>query len=117
MIAKMRTMLYVDDVEKVASFWINLGAVEIERTALPDDSVNLVVQLSDQVELSFFTKSFIEAFSPEVLGNTPSLMLFTDKLVTLHAKIPNALPITTQNGLESFAFPDPEGNYFVFASM
>lgn len=115
MISKARTMLYVDDVEKVASFWETLGAVEVERTTLPDDSVNLVVRLSDQVEFSFFTKSFIEAFSPEVLGNTPSIMLYTNTFNELHEAIPNAMPISNQNGLETFAFPDPEGNYFVFA--
>lgn len=108
-------MLYVDDVEKVASFWGKLGAKEVERTTLPDDSLNIVVRLTEQVELSFFAKSFIEVFSPEVLGNTPSIMIYTENFTALHEQIPNAMPITTQNGLDTFAFPDPENNYFVFA--
>lgn len=115
MFSKTRNMLYVDDVEKVASFWEKLGAQEVERTKLPDDSVNVVVRLFAQVEFSFFAKSFIEVFSPEVLGNTPSIMIYTDDLAAMHAQIENAMPITTQNGVDTFAFPDPEGNYFVFA--
>lgn len=115
MISKIRTMLYVDDIEIVTSFWESLGASEVERTTLPDNSINVVMQLSDQIELSFFAKSFIAVYSPEVLGNTPSLMIYTDQLVALHDKLAEATPITSQNGIASFAFPDPEGNYFVFA--
>jgi len=42
-------------------------------------------------------------------------MIFTDHLEELHAKIPGALPIDKSTGTATFAFPDPEGNYFVFA--
>ncbi|SUP52810.1 Uncharacterised protein [Weissella viridescens] len=50
-----------------------------------------------------------------MLGNTPSLMLFSDDFEALHDAIPGALDIMENNGQQTFAFPDPEGNYFVIA--
>jgi len=110
---KMRTMLYVDDVDQIVQFWQdNLGAKVVEINALPDGSDNIVLNLAPGVELSFFTKAFIRQYSPEVLGNTPSLMLFTDDFDGLHDRLTTAGEIVDDNGQLAFNFCDPEGNYF-----
>ena len=111
---KMRTMLYVDDVEQIVQFWQdNLGAQVVEVNALPDDSENIVVTVAPNVELSFFAKSFIRQYSPEVLDSgTPSLMFFSDDFEALHDRLTTAGKIVDNNGTPTFNFRDPEGNYF-----
>ncbi|WP_446001999.1 glyoxalase [Weissella viridescens] len=116
MFNKMRVMLYVDDVQVISDFWQKYVKAEVAETnALPDDFKNIVLQVGTQMQLSLFDKTFIEKYSPEVLGNTPSLMLFSDDFEALHDAIPGALDIMENNSQQTFAFPDPEGNYFVIA--
>lgn len=111
---KVRTMLYVDDVEQVVDFWQNkLGAQVVEVNALPDDSENIVVTVAPNVELSFFAKSFIRQYSPEVLGAIPSLILYSRDFEGLHDRLTTAGKIVENNGTRTFNFRDPEGNYFV----
>lgn len=110
---KMRTMLYVDDVEQIVQFWQDkLGAEVVEVNVLPDDSENIVVTVAPNVELSFFAKSFIRRYSPEVLDNTPSLMFYSEDFQALHDRLTTASEIVTANGTATFNFRDPEGNYF-----
>ena len=116
MISKTRIMLYPDNVQVVSSFWQDFFQAEIiETQKLPDSHLNITLRLNDTVELSLFPKEFIAKYSPEILSNTPSLMLFSNQFEELHQRIPGALEIMSHNGLESFPFPDPEGNYFVVA--
>lgn len=113
---KMRTMLYVDDVEQVVQFWQDeLGAEVIEVNAMPDGSNNVVVNIAPNVELSFFAKSFIRRYSPEVLGNTPSLMFYSKDFKALHDRLATEGEIVENAGTATFNFRDPEGNYFVIA--
>ena len=116
MINKTRIMLYVEDVEKIAHFWVDtIDAIELERQDLPENFLSITLKINDQVEFSLFPKEFIKKYSPEVLGNTPSIMLFSSNFNELHQKIENAMDIMIQGSLQTFAFPDPEGNYFVIA--
>lgn len=116
MISKTRIMLYVDNVPLVASFWQDFFEAEISETQeLPESYLTITLCLNETVELALFPKEFIAKHSPEVLNNTPSLMLFSNQFEELHQKIPGALEITYHSGLASFPFPDPEGNYFVVA--
>lgn len=117
MINKVRIMLYVDNVEKISQFWQEkLQAVVIETTNLPDNSKNIILKITDDVELSLFAKSFIKTFSPEVLDNKPSLMFFTNQFDELHNKLAPSVKIMEVNKTKTFNFKDPEGNYFVIAS-
>ncbi|RRG18729.1 glyoxalase [Weissella viridescens] len=116
MFSSMRVMLYVDDVVAISDFWQQYAKAEVvETNSLPDGFQNIVLQVGKQTQLSLFDKKFIEKYSPEVLGNTPSLMLFSEDFETLHEAIPGALDVMENNGQQTFAFPDPEGNYFVIA--
>lgn len=113
---KMRTMLYVDDVEQIVQFWQDdLGAKVVEVNTLPDDFNNIVLEVAPNVELSFFAKAFIRQYSPEVLGSTPSLMFYSKDFKALHDRLTTAGEIVENAGTATFNFRDPEGNYFVIA--
>lgn len=116
MIAKTRIMLYVDNVQTISEFWqTNLKAQVVENLELPEKFVGTVLQLSPTTELALFSKEFIRKYSPEVLDNLPSLMLFVDNFEQLHAQLPNTGVIMADNDIATFNFSDPEGNYFVIA--
>lgn len=113
---KTRIMLYVADVDQVVKFWQDYFDAKIETiSSLPDDFKTIVLTVSPDVELAFFPKAFIAKYSPEVLGNTPSLMFFSENFEKLHAKLPDAGEIVDNNGTLTFNFKDPEGNFFVMA--
>lgn len=113
---KTRIMLYVDDVEKVVDFWQDyLNAQIVEIKTMPDGSKNVILSISDEVELAFFATAFVAANSPEVALSTPSLMFFSTAFEDLHHQIPGASEIVDQQGLLTFNFADPEGHYFVVA--
>ncbi|WP_125574323.1 VOC family protein [Levilactobacillus huananensis] len=115
---KMRTMLYVDDVEETAQWWQdNLGATVVEVNVLPDESHNIVLTMAPGAELSFFSKAFIRQYSPEVLGSTPSLMFFVKDFEALHDRLTTAGAIADNNGMLTFNFRDPEGNYFAVGQV
>jgi len=113
---KTRIMLYVDNVVTQVKFWQdNFNAKINEISPLPNERQNIVLTISPEVELSFFPKSFIAEYSPEVLGNTPSLMFFSSDFKALHERLPTAGEIVDNNGTLTFNFADPEGHYFVVA--
>lgn len=116
MFNKTRVMLYVQDVDLIKEFWTTtLGAQLIESTDLPDSFSSHTLSISPNFELSLFPQEFIKKYSPEVLGNTPSIMLYSDNFESLYESIPGAGEIFDNNGTLTFNFPDPEGNYFVIA--
>ncbi len=113
---KVRCMVYVTDVEKVVQFWQDhLGARVAEVNPLPDGSNNVVLKITPEVELAFFSKAFIAEYSPDVVTNFPSLMFFSDQFNDLHHQIPDAGPVVDNHGQLTFNFADPEGHYFVVA--
>ena len=117
MIAQTRIMLYVQDVTGEARFWqATFGAELIETNPLPGGEENLVLQLTAQVQLSLFSRAFIAAHSPEVLGPVPSLMLFVDNFADLAARLNPTGTVREINGVSTVNFPDPEGNWFVIAA-
>ena len=75
------------------------------------------MQLSPEFELGIFPKVFVQRFSPEVLGTTPSIIFFTDQFEEIYQKIENTGEIMENNGVETFNFSDPEGNYFVIGKL
>ena len=116
MINQVRIMLYVDDVIKISKFWQDkLAGKVIATEVLPDGSQNIILQLTRDVQLSLFSKEFIKKFSPEVITNHPSLMIFTTNFEELHQKLAAQTEIMKINQTETFNFQDPEGNYFVIA--
>jgi len=110
---KTRIMLYVTDVAVVVKFWQDHFDLPVVATSpLPDGSENVVLAMNPGTELSFFSRAFIQKYSPEVLDNVPSLMFFSERFAALHAELPGATPIVDDNGQPAFGFPDPEGHYY-----
>ncbi|MGX6428700.1 VOC family protein [Levilactobacillus yonginensis] len=110
---KTRVMLYVDNVALVVKFWReSFETTTVAESLLPDGSTNIVLAVPFGVELSFFSNEFIKKYSPEVLGNQPSIMFFSDDFEGLHERLAGATPISDDNGQPAFGFPDPEGHYF-----
>jgi len=118
MIGKTRVMLYAENVEVLSQFFVEtLGATVSETIELPEEFQSTIVQLSPEFELGIFPKVFVQRFSPEVLGTTPSIIFFTDQFEEIYQKIENAGEIMESNGVETFNFSDPEGNYFVIGKL
>lgn len=118
MIGKTRVMLYAENVEVLSQFFVEtLGATVSETIELPEEFQSTIVQLSPEFELVIFPKVFVQRFSPEVLGTTPSIIFFTDQFEEIYQKIENAGEIMENNGVETFNFSDPEGNYFVIGKL
>lgn len=115
--SKTRIMLYVEDVDQLATFWQTaFHAQLVTVNALPAGYHNPIVAISDQVELALFPRDFIRQYSPEVLDDgVPSLMFFRSDFADLHARLPHAGEIVETNGVRTFNFTDPAGNYFVVA--
>ncbi|MBF8808609.1 MAG: glyoxalase [Enterococcus lacertideformus] len=118
MIAKTRIMLYAGDVEVLSNFFVKtLGATISETIDLPEEFHSTILTISSEFELGIFPKVFVQRFSPEVLGTTPSIMFFTDQFEEIYEKLDNAGEIMDNNGIQTFNFSDPEGNYFVIGKL
>ncbi|MGL9766345.1 hypothetical protein IGK31_000347 [Enterococcus sp. DIV1288f] len=118
MIHKSRVMLYVEDVALVSRFFVEqLKAETVETLELPEEYQSIVLRMSQELELAIFPRTFVERFSPEVLGPPPSMIFFTDKFDELYEQIETAGEILENNGLLTFNFSDPEGNFFVIAKL
>ncbi len=114
---EMKIMLYVDDVEKNAAFWTAVGFNEKERQEMDG---TLIVEVASTKEapasLVLYDRAFIEQHSPEVVGNSPSLMFYSQDVFGLYKKMQD-LEVTLGDlvriGEEYvFNFADPDGNYF-----
>lgn len=113
---KTRIMLYVDDVDMNVEFWVEeFGAKVVARQTLNGGYQNVVVRISAETELSIFPKDYVRIYSPEVDETVPSLMFFSDRFNELHDDLLSAGEVSEVNGVLTFNFQDPEGNYFVVA--
>ncbi|MQS75957.1 hypothetical protein FHL06_06105 [Lactobacillus halodurans] len=111
---KTRIMIYVDDVDMSVEFWTDeFGAKVVARQTLNGGYQNVIVGISQEVELSIFPKDYIRIYSPEVSETVPSLVFVSDDFDRLHDELISAGEITEVNGALTFNFQDPEGNYFV----
>lgn len=72
---QIKIMLYVTDVEESSKFWQKIGFVEKERDAV-DGTLVVEIAPSETAEtmIVLYDLAFIQQHSPEVAGNTPSLM-------------------------------------------
>lgn len=113
---KTRIMIYVDDVDMNVEFWTDeFNAKVVARQTLNGGYQNVIVGISEEVELSIFPKDYIRIYSPEVSENVPSLMFFSKDFYQLHDDLISAGEVSEVNGVLTFNFQDPEGNYFVVA--
>lgn len=120
MLKAIEIMLYVNDVAGAAAFWQEgLDGKIISQQTMPDDSLQVTVELFESVHLVLFDRKFIEEVSPEVVDNVPSLLLKVADLDSYHERLqklsPNVNPLMEQGEKRLFNFADPENNYFVLS--
>lgn len=114
---QMQVMLYVNDVAKCSKFWQSVGFVEIERQEI-DGTLIVEVAPSETADthLVLYDLAFIQKHSPEVAGNTPSIMFFSEDITSLYKRMKElnvrvGEMVQLPSGLV-FNFADPEENYF-----
>lgn len=114
---KIQLMLYVDDVQKAQEFWLALDFVLIEAQTMDGTLVvELALTKESPIHFVLYDRKFIEAHSPEVATNSPSLMFYSDKIVELYKKVKaQGVAMGDLILLDDqyvFNFSDPDGNYF-----
>ena len=114
---KIQLMLYVDDVLKAKEFWLALDFVVIEEQSMDGTLVvELALAKGSPIHFVLYDRKFIEAHSPEVATNSPSLMFCSDQMIELYKKVKEqGVAIGELILLEDqyvFNFSDPDGNYF-----
>ncbi|MEI5989275.1 glyoxalase [Enterococcus termitis] len=114
---QIKIMLYVTNVEESSKFWQKIGFVEKERDAV-DGTLVVEIAPSETAEtmIVLYDLEFIQQHSPEVAGNTPSLMFFADDVMELYKKMKDADVrvgelVQLPTGLV-FNFADNDENYF-----
>ena len=116
--SQVKIMLYVNDVNESSKFWQSIGFVELERDAVDG---TLVVEISpsrdSSAKIVLYELAFIQKHSPEVAGNTPSLMFFSEDITALYKKMKEARVtvgelVQLPGGELVFNFADNDGNYF-----
>lgn len=119
---QIKIMLYVTNVEESSKFWQKIGFVEKERDAV-DGTLVVEVAPSESSETSIvlYDLAFIQQHSPEVAGNTPSLMFFADDVIDLYKKMKDAGVrvgelVQLPTGLV-FNFADNDENYFAVSGQ
>ncbi|EOH73760.1 MULTISPECIES: VOC family protein [Enterococcus] len=120
MLKEIEIMLYVNDVAGSAAFWQEgLEGRIISQQTMPDDSLQVTVELFDSVHLVLFDRGFIERYSPEVVDNVPSLLMKVSDLDAYHKRLQKlgttVNPIVQQGEKRQFNFADPENHYFVLS--
>ena len=119
---QIKIMLYVTNVEESSKFWQKIGFVEKERDAVDG---TLVVEIapteSAETMIVLYDLKFIQQHSPEVAGNTPSLMFFADDVMELYKKMKDANVcigelVQLPTGLV-FNFADNDENYFAVSGQ
>ena len=119
---QIKIMLYVTNVEESSQFWQKIGFVEKERDAVDG---TLVVEVSPGEDagtsIVLYDLEFIQKHSPEVAGNTPSLMFFSDDIMNLYKKMKDAgvrvgEMVQLPTGLV-FNFADNDENYFAVSGQ
>ncbi|WP_312497364.1 VOC family protein [Enterococcus sp.] len=113
----MQVMLYVADVPSAITFWQSVGFVIIDQQSVDGTSV-VEIAPSAQADTHFviYDRTFIEAHSPEVALNSPSIMFFSDDITALYKQMLEAnVEVGDLIQMEEqmvFNFADPDGNYF-----
>ncbi|EOL43750.1 VOC family protein [Enterococcus caccae] len=119
---QIKIMLYVTNVEESSQFWQKIGFVEKERDAV-DGTLVVEIAPSETAEtmIVLYDLEFIQQHSPEVAGNTPSLMFFADDVIRLYKNMKDAGVrvgelVQLPTGLV-FNFADNDENYFAVSGQ
>jgi len=120
MIQKLgQVMVYVNDQEAVARFWIEMFRfVEVSRfdNGQGFKYIEVAPPGNGNTSLVLHSREFVAKMAPELNLGTPSLMFFVNGLVALRSRVAaqgvQAGEIMDMPAGRVFNFPDIEGNYF-----
>ncbi|MBL1225280.1 VOC family protein [Enterococcus sp. BWR-S5] len=120
---QVKIMLYVNDVNESSNFWQGIGFIEKERDAV-DGTIVVEIAPSEtsSTRIVLYELAFIQQHSPEVAGNTPSLMFFSEDITGLYKgmKEKNVTLgdlVQLPGGELVFNFADNDGNYFAVSGQ
>lgn len=112
-------MIYVNDVRKVADFWIekvNFSEVQVMEMEGKLLGVELMPYDNSDATITLYDKEFVKANSDVPDLATPSILFSTNDINDMQAKLKAAgvevSDVTDMGGMLSINFPDPENNYF-----
>lgn len=112
-------MLYVNDQEKIADFWVSLFGFKVEGREEYGKSFAIILTdgRPDATKLVLQNKATVAAANPEMNLGTPSILLTTDDIEGLYLKLKERKitvgeKVNFPNGKKVFNFADFEGNYF-----
>jgi len=112
-------MLYVNDVEMIADFLIQVGFIEISRENIMD-TVTIVIApcANSDARIQLFNHTFIKQMSPEVADNKPSLLFLVNNIDDYYNNVKDIAPRTSElvdmGGKRTFNFSDVEDNAYAF---
>jgi lactoylglutathione lyase len=110
-------VLYVDDVETCARFWIDrIGMVEKRRSDAGGFAIVQVGFLEQPFAFELVPLALMRDNPDQLDLATPSIALYVDDLEAAHARMVDdgvqATDIADHGGTPSFAFSDPEDHWF-----
>ncbi|TGK31000.1 glyoxalase [Leptospira gomenensis] len=112
-------MLYVNDQEGIADFWVKQFGFTVEGRE--DYGKSFAIILTDgrpnSTKLVLQNKAVVAAANPDMNLGTPSILLTTDDIEGLYLRLQeNRIKVGEKvnfpNGKKVFNFADFEGNYF-----
>ena len=120
---QIKIMLYVSDVNASSDFWQSIGFVEMERDFVDGTTViEIAPGENAETRIVLYDLAFIQQHSPEVAGNTPSLMFQSSDVEGLYREMQEANVILGDlvqlpGGELVFNFADNDDNYFAVSGQ
>jgi lactoylglutathione lyase len=114
-----KVMIYVADPKKLAAFWTDLlgfGLIQKQEHEGKTLAVELSPDPDSDASIVLFDRAFVQKMSPEIQLGTPSIMFGSCDIDALRDELLKAGgavgEVIEMNGVRTFNFADPEGNYF-----
>lgn len=113
---QVNVMLYVADVLAEKAFWEAVGFTITKEEELGGyPTFDMVPTADSTLTFTVFDKTFIQAVSPEVADNQPSVLFQTSDIEGLHAKVKAHAPVCNDISdvpFKNFNFASPSGQYY-----
>ncbi len=114
-----QVMVYVKDPRVVADFWTaKVGFTEVKQDEMEGKviSVEISPNTTSDTHIVLFDCEFVKKFSPEINLGAPSILFSTYDIKAMHKNMKDSGvavgDVMELQGMVTFNFPDPEGNYF-----
>lgn len=114
--APVKVMFYVTNPIAEKHFWEAVGfTITKEEDIMGYLTFEMVPHSDSTLTFTVFDKAFIQAVSPEVVDNQPSVLFQTSDIEGLHAKIKAHAPVCndiTDVPFKNFNFSSPSGEFY-----